>query len=81
MGHEGTGRLHGSRRRGSSSPKKAEEALALAEAHLRGLAGPAVATLEDLVSNAQSEAVRLGAALDTLVEPRPAPRWSDASSF
>jgi len=35
-----------------------------AEARLRGLAGPAVATLEDLVTNAQSEAVRLGAARD-----------------
>ena len=35
-----------------------------AEARLRGLAGPAVSTLEDLVTNAESEAVRLGAALD-----------------
>ena len=43
---------------------KAEAALALAEMRLRGLAGPAVATLEDLVANASSEAVRLAAARD-----------------
>ena len=43
---------------------KAEAALELAEARLRGLAGPAVATLEDLVTNATSEAVRLAAARD-----------------
>jgi hypothetical protein len=40
---------------------KAEAALALAEMRLRGLAGPAVATLERLLL-ADSEAVRLGAA-------------------
>ncbi len=34
----------------------------LAELKLRGLAPVAVATLEDLVTNATSEAVRLGAA-------------------
>ena len=34
------------------------------ELKLRGLAGPAVATLEDLVANASSEAVRLAAARD-----------------
>ena len=53
------------RSHGGGSPQaraKAEAALELAEAHLRGLAGPAVATLEDLVTNATSEAVRLGAA-------------------
>ena len=43
---------------------KAEAALELAELKLRGLAGPAVATLEDLVANAESEAVRLAAARD-----------------
>ena len=55
------------RSHGGGAPQaraKAEKALALAEAHLRGLAGPAVATLEDLVTNASSEAVRLGAARD-----------------
>ena len=36
----------------------------LAELKLRGLVGPAVATLEDLVTNATSEAVRLGSARD-----------------
>jgi len=41
---------------------KAEAALELAEMRLRGLAPVAVATLEDLVTNATSEAVRLGAA-------------------
>ena len=41
---------------------KAEAALELAEMRLRGLAGPTVATLEDLVTNATSKAVRLGAA-------------------
>jgi hypothetical protein len=41
---------------------KAEAALALAEMRLRGLAPVAVATLEDLVTNATSEAARLGAA-------------------
>jgi hypothetical protein len=40
---------------------KAEAALELAEMRLRGLAGPAVATLERLLL-ADSEAVRLGAA-------------------
>ena len=44
--------------------KKAEEALALAEARLRGLAGPAVETLEELVTGATREAVRLAAARD-----------------
>ena len=44
--------------------RKAERMVELAELKLRGLAGPAVATLEDLVTNAQSEAVRLGAARD-----------------
>ena len=34
----------------------------IAEMRLRGLAPVAVATLEDLVTNATSEAVRLGAA-------------------
>ena len=43
---------------------KAEAALGLAEARLRGLAGPAVATLEELVTSASSEAVRLAAARD-----------------
>ena len=55
------------RSHGGGAPQaraKAEKALALAEARLRGLAGPAVATLEDLVTNASSEAVRLGAARD-----------------
>ena len=42
---------------------KAEAALELAEMRLRGLAGPAVATLERLLL-ADSEAVRLGAARD-----------------
>ena len=46
---------------------KAERMVELAELKLRGLAGPAVATLEDLVTNATSEAVRLGAA-NLLVE-------------
>ena len=50
--------------RAPQSRAKAEKALALAEARLRGLAGPAVSTLEDLVTNARSEAVRLGAARD-----------------
>ena len=36
----------------------------LAEARLRGLAGPAVATLEHLLTEADSEAVRLAAARD-----------------
>jgi len=43
---------------------KAERMVELAELKLRGLAGPAVATLEDLVTNATSEAVRLAAARD-----------------
>ena len=43
---------------------KAEAALELAEMRLRGLAPVAVATLEDLVTNATSEAVRLAAARD-----------------
>ena len=42
---------------------KAEAALELAEMRLRGLAGPAVATLERLLL-ADSEAARLGAARD-----------------
>ena len=41
---------------------KAERMVELAEMRLRGLAPVAVATLEDLVTNATSEAVRLGAA-------------------
>ena len=55
------------RSHGGGAPQaraKAEAALALAEAHLRGLAGPAVATLEHLVANAESETVRLAAARD-----------------
>jgi hypothetical protein len=53
------------RSHGGGSPQamaKAEAALELAEMRLRGLAPVAVATLEDLVTNATSEAVRLGAA-------------------
>ena len=41
---------------------KAVEAVELAELRLRGLAPRAVAELENLVTNASSEAVRLGAA-------------------
>ncbi len=41
---------------------KAAAAVELAEFRLRGLAPRAVATLEDLVINATSEQVRLGAA-------------------
>ncbi len=41
---------------------KAAAAVELAELKLRGLAPRAVATLEDLVINATSEQVRLGAA-------------------
>ena len=55
------------RSHGGGSPQaraKAEAALELAEARLRGLAGPAVATLEELVTGATSEAVRLAAARD-----------------
>ena len=51
---------------GGKSPQamaKAEVALELAELKLRGLAGPAVATLERLLV-ADSETVRLGAARD-----------------
>ena len=36
----------------------------IAELKLRGLAGPAIATLEDLVTGASNEAVRLAAARD-----------------
>ena len=53
--------------RGGRSPQaltRAEKMVELAELKLRGLAGPAVATLEDLVTNASSEAVRLAAARD-----------------
>ena len=52
---------------GGRSPQaltRAEKMVELAELKLRGLAGPAVATLEDLVTNASSEAVRLAAARD-----------------
>ena len=55
------------RSHGGGSPQaraKAEAALERAEARLRGLAGPAVATLEELVTSASSEAVRLAAARD-----------------
>ena len=55
------------RAHGGASPQalaKAERMVELAELKLRGLAGPAVATLEDLVANASSEAVRLAAARD-----------------
>ena len=55
------------RSHGGGAPQaraKAEAAMQEAEARLRGLAGPAVATLEHLVANAESEAVRLGAARD-----------------
>ena len=55
------------RSHGGGSPQaraKAEAALELAEARLRGLAGPAVATLEERVTSASSEAVRLAAARD-----------------
>ena len=55
------------RSHGGGSPQaraKAEAALERAEARLRGLAGPAVATLEELVTGATSEAVRLAAARD-----------------
>ena len=43
---------------------RAEQMVEAAELKLRGLAGPAVATLEHLVTNASSEAVRLAAARD-----------------
>ena len=43
---------------------KAQAAVELAELRLRGLAGSAVSTLEDLVANADSESVRLQAARD-----------------
>ena len=43
---------------------KTQRMVELAEMRLRGLAGPAVSTLEDLVANADSEAVRLAAARD-----------------
>ena len=55
------------RSHGGGSPQaraKAEAAIERAEARLRGLAGPAVATLEELVTGATSEAVRLAAARD-----------------
>ncbi len=44
--------------------QKAQAAVELAEMRLRGLAGSAVSTLEDLVANADSESVRLQAARD-----------------
>ena len=53
------------RNHGGSSPQalaKAAAAVELAELRLRNLAPRAVATLEDLVINATSEQVRLGAA-------------------
>ena len=52
---------------GAKAPQalaKAEAALELDEMRLRGFAGPAVATLEELVTVASSEAVRLAAARD-----------------
>ena len=56
------------RSHGGGSPQaraKAEAALELAEARLRGLArSTAVATLEELVTGATSEAARLAAARD-----------------
>jgi len=55
------------RSHGGGAPQaraKAERMVELAELKLRGLAGPAVATLEDLVTNAANEQVRLAAALD-----------------
>ena len=55
------------RAHGGASPQakaKAERMVELAELKLRGLAGQAVETLEDLVTNASSEAVRLAAARD-----------------
>ena len=53
------------RNHGGASPQaqaKAAEMVELAELRLRNLAPRAVATLEDLVINATSEQVRLGAA-------------------
>ena len=53
------------RAQGGGSPQakaKAAAAVELAELRLRGLAPRAVAELENLVTNASSEAVRLGAA-------------------
>ena len=50
---------------GGRSPQamaKAQRMVELVELRLRGLAGPAVATLEHLVSHADSESVRLQAA-------------------
>ena len=55
------------RAHGGVSPQaktKAEEMIEIAELCLRGLAPVAVAELENLVTNASSEAVRLGAALN-----------------
>ena len=64
VGDAGTERLRDAWREGTASDGKAEAALERAEARLRGLAGPAVATLEELVTSASSEAVRLAAARD-----------------
>jgi hypothetical protein len=52
---------------GGGSPQalaRAEEMVQLAELRIRGLAPRAVGELENLLTNADSEAVRLGAALD-----------------
>ena len=54
--------MHGGRSKQAMA--KAAQAVELAELRLRGLAGSAVSTLEDLIANADSEAVRLAAARD-----------------
>ena len=53
-------RAHGGR--SPQTKAKAEEMIEIAELRLRNLAPRAVSELESLVSNATSEAVRLGAA-------------------